>query len=321
MKSLFENERRSYFNIYDDWVFHYIFGRDTEESKRALIAVLNVILQREDDPIINIQIKDPDFYGEHDDDKDSILDIKALTNSDEIIDIEVQNKNLAFYCDRSVYYGGRLVNSALEKGEDYDKMKKSIVISIVNGTLFPETKKLHTIFRLREIDDDIQLSDRLELHFLELSKVPLDKPVEQLEPVEKLAAYFKYASDKTKEDYVQSLIQYGGEAIRMTERLFRDLTEDEIAYERRERKLKFEFDHNTELVHARKEGLEKGEMLKLIQLVCKKLAKNKSVQEIASDLEEDPACIQRVCTAAKGSAPDYDIEEIYERFNCVQQNR
>lgn len=213
------------------------------------------------------------------------------------------------------------MNSALEKGEDYDKMKKSIVISIVNGTLFPETKKLHTIFRLREIDDDIQLSDRLELHFLELSKVPLDKPVEQLEPVEKLAAYFKYASDKTKEDYVQSLIQYGGEAIRMTERLFRDLTEDEIAYERRERKLKFEFDHNTELVLARKEGLEKGEMLKLIQLVCKKLAKNKSVQEIASDLEEDPACIQRVCTAAKGSAPDYDIEEIYERFNCVQQNR
>lgn len=321
MKSLFENERRSYFNIYDDWVFHYIFSRDTEESKQALMAVLNVILQREDDPIIDIQIKDPDFYGERDDDKDSILDIKALTNSNEIIDIEVQNKNLAFFCDRSVYYGGRLVNSALEKGEDYDKIKKSIVISIVNGTLFPETKKLHTIFRLREIDDGIQLSDRLELHFLELSKVPLDKPVEQLDPVEKLAAYFKYASDKTKEDYVQSLIQYGGEAIRMTERLFRDLTEDEIAYERRERKLKFEFDHNTELVHARKEGLEKGEMLKLIQLVCKKLAKNKSVQEIASDLEEDPACIQRICTAARGSAPDYDIEEIYKRFNRTQQNR
>lgn len=38
MKSLFENERRSYFNIYDDWVFHYIFSRDTEESKQALIA-------------------------------------------------------------------------------------------------------------------------------------------------------------------------------------------------------------------------------------------------------------------------------------------
>lgn len=321
MKSLFENERRSYFNIYDDWVFHYIFSRDTEESKQALMAVLNVILQREDDPIIDIQIKDPDFYGERDDDKDSILDIKALTNSNEIIDIEVQNKNLTFFCDRSVYYGGRLVNSALEKGEDYDKIKKSIVISIVNGTLFPETKKLHTIFRLREIDDGIQLSDRLELHFLELSKVPLGKPVEQLDPVEKLAAYFKYASDKTKEDYVQSLIQYGGEAIRMTEQLFRDLTEDEIAYERRERKLKFEFDHNTELVHARKEGLEKGEMLKLIQLVCKKLAKNKSVQEIASDLEEDPACIQRICTAARGSAPDYDIEEIYKRFNRTQQNR
>ena len=104
MKSLFSNERRRYFNIYDDWVFHYIFSRDTEESKQALIAVLNVILQRESDPIIDIQIKDPGFYGERDEDKDSVLDIKALTNSNEIIDIEVQNKNLSFYCDRSTIF-------------------------------------------------------------------------------------------------------------------------------------------------------------------------------------------------------------------------
>lgn len=318
MKSLFANDRRRYFNIYDDWVFHYIFSRDTEECKQALIAVLNVILQRETDPIIDIQIKDPGFYGDHDDDKDSVLDIKALTSSNEIIDIEVQNKNLSFYCDRSVYYGGRLVNSALEKGEKYDKMKKSIVISIVNGTLFPETEKLHTVFRLREVEDGIQLSDRLELHFLELGKILPNTPVDHLDPVEKLAAYLKFAGDEKKEDYIQNLIQSGGDAIKMTEQLFRALTEDEIAYERNERKLKFELDRNTELSLAKKEGIEQGieqgEELTLIKLVCRKLAKNKSVSQIASELDEDPIHIHKVCTAAKGFAPNYDITEIYEKL-------
>lgn len=317
MKSLFANERRRYFNIYDDWVFHYLFSRDTEESKQALIAVLNVILQRESDPIIDIQIKDPSFYGERDEDKDSVLDIKALTDSNEIIDIEVQNKNLSFYCDRSVYYGGRLVNSALEKGEKYDRMKKSIVISIVNGTMFPETSKLHTVFRLREIEDGIQLSDRLELHFLELDKILPNAPVEHLDPVEKLAAYLKFAGDETKEDYIQNLIQSGGDAIKMTEQLFRALTEDEIAYERNERKLKFELDRNTELSLARKEGLELGEELGLIKLVCRKLAKNKQALQIASELDEDPIHIQKICTAAKDSAPDYDIQEIYKKLTSL----
>lgn len=333
MKSLFENKHRRYFNIYDDWVFHYIFSRDTKESKAALIAVLNVILRREEDPIIDIQIKDPDFYGERDQDKESVLDIKALTDSNEIIDIEVQNKNLSFYCDRTVYYGGRMVNSALEKGEDYDKMKKSIVISIVNGTLFHETGKLHTVFRLREINEGIQLSDRLELHFIELGKVPAGKPVESLTPVERLAAYLKFAGDETKEDYVQDLIQSGGDAIKMTEQLFRELTEDEIAYERNERKLKYELDRNTELAHARKEGIatgmekgiaagmEKGETLLLIKQVCKKLAKSKPAAQIAAELEEDPAHIEHICTAAQGFAPDYDIQEIYDKLMALPDKR
>lgn len=94
--------------------------------------------------------------------------------------------------------------------------------------MFTETEKIHTVFRLREVEDGIQLSDRLELHFLELGKILPNTPVEHLDPVEKLAAYLKFAGDETKEDYIQNLIQSGGDAIKMTEQLFRALTEDEM---------------------------------------------------------------------------------------------
>ena len=41
-----------------------------------------------------------------------------------------------------------MVNSALEEGEDYGKMKKSIVVSFVDKILFPKIPGLHTKFQL-----------------------------------------------------------------------------------------------------------------------------------------------------------------------------
>lgn len=335
MKSLFENRRRSCFSIADDWVFHYIFSRDTVESKKALIAILNVILQRQDDPIIDLQIMNPNFYGETEADKSSILDIRASTSAGDLIDIEIQNGNTPFYADRSVYYGGRLVNSALASGEEYDKMKKSIVISIINGKLFPHSGKLHTVFQLRELEQGFLLSDRLEFHFIELGKVDGRKKVDEMDSVEKLAAYMRYAGEADQEPYLCQLIKTGGEAIEMTEKLFKELTEDQIAFELRESQIRYEHDQaswkayfkNEGLKEGRQEGrlegrleglqqgLEQGKTIALIDMVCKKLAKGKDPQTIAVELDEDPAYIRSICHTALHFAPDYDSQKIYEELN------
>lgn len=92
MSRLFENTRREFFKIYVDWTFHYL----TEDSNNALIAVLNTILNRKTDPIVSIQIMNPDDYSEANTQKKSILDIKAKTDIGELIDVEIQNGNLLF---------------------------------------------------------------------------------------------------------------------------------------------------------------------------------------------------------------------------------
>lgn len=115
-KSLFENARRGAFNFYDDWVFHYIFSKDAKENKKALIAIINVILDRKADPIEEIQIMNPYIYGEKPYMKGAVLDIKAQTTMGELLDIEMQNGNLDFYTNRSVFYCGKLINLSLEKG-------------------------------------------------------------------------------------------------------------------------------------------------------------------------------------------------------------
>ena len=59
-------------------------------------------------------------------------------------------------------------------------------------------------------------------------------------------------------------------------------------------------------------GKESGERQKIISLVVKKLQKDKSVAEIADDLEEKEEVIAPIYEAALSMKPDYDVEKIYE---------
>lgn len=61
------------------------------------------------------------------------------------------------------------------------------------------------------------------------------------------------------------------------------------------------------------EGREEGNLEKLIMLICKKLKKEKSVEEIADDLEEEVSAIEPLCQMAEQFAPEYDWKEVMEK--------
>ena len=80
----------------DDYVFHAVFGRDTEESRAALIEILNIILERKQDPIRAIVIKNPIEIPDREADKESVMDIRAETESGELLDIEIKQATCSF---------------------------------------------------------------------------------------------------------------------------------------------------------------------------------------------------------------------------------
>ena len=63
-----------------------------------------------------------------------------------------------------------------------------------------------------------------------------------------------------------------------------------------------------------KEGYKEGEEKKLIELICKKMKKNCSAEEIADLLEEDRAKVETIYNTALDFAPDYNIEEIWKKL-------
>lgn len=84
--------------------------------------------------------------------------------------------------------------------------------------------------------------------------------------------------------------------------------------------LKMEYDEAKTMAHIREDsyeegeqaGVEKGTEIKLIEMVCRKLSKNKSVEQIADELEENIDNIRSICEVAQKFAPEYDKEKIYE---------
>ena len=254
---LYTDTYRSRMPLYNDYVFHRIYGSDTEESRAALIGLLNIILERKTDPIRHLEIKNPIDLGDWILDKDTVMDIKAETDSGELLTIEMQVSNLADYRCRTLFYGGRLVNSSLKSGESYDMMKKSIVVSIMQNKLFPKEIGCHSIFDVREQKTGLLLSDRLAFHFLELGKVDPQKPVEEMTQIEKLAVYLRYANDENYKDSVQEICE-SEEDIIMAENLYRHATKEEREAAWAECRMMYQHDQASLREDGRKEGHRQG---------------------------------------------------------------
>lgn len=58
-------------------------------------------------------------------------------------------------------------------------------------------------------------------------------------------------------------------------------------------------------------GLGQGRRLHLIELVCRKLIKGKSIEVIADELEEEESTIKTIYDVALSLAPDYDSDKVY----------
>ena len=173
-----------------DVIFKAVFGRDTPGCKRALIGLLNRILEREEDPIVDLVYQNPFSMAELEEEKEIIMDILVETQSGEQIDIEMQIGTTKDLMNRFLYYLSKLVVRGLEKGEDYGKLKKSIVIVILRDTYFPESEPPHSCFMLKSRETGKILSEMMQLHILELGKYQWEeKEAEELNPLEVLSAY------------------------------------------------------------------------------------------------------------------------------------
>lgn len=118
------------------------------------------------------------------------MDIKAKTADDQLINIELQLFNPYHMEKRTLFYWSEMYYHQIPKGHNYNTLKKCITINILDFTLL-KNDRYHSVFHLREDHTGIPLTDHIEIHVIELSK--LDEHSVPLEAGWSTGCYFRRA--------------------------------------------------------------------------------------------------------------------------------
>lgn len=100
--------------------------------------------------------------------KAGILDILVEMNDDTKINIEIQLKVMKRWDRRQLFYLTRLYSEELVMGENYEKLKKCIGISILDFNL-TDREEYHNVYHFQDKEGHL-FSDDFELHTIELKK-------------------------------------------------------------------------------------------------------------------------------------------------------
>lgn len=154
----------------NDYVFARIFGRvGNEKITKSLIS--SVIK----DEVESISLNEtPILERDLIDDKMGILDIKAKVNKEITIDIEMQVVRQNNIEERLMFYWSRAYTNEIKKGQDYNKLKRTIVILFADFKLnrLIEIPKYHTRWHIYEDEyKDVILTNDFEINIIEIPKV------------------------------------------------------------------------------------------------------------------------------------------------------
>jgi len=157
-------------NLKIDYAFKLIFGKEGNEA--ILIAFLNAALRLpQKSRIEGITIMNPELNKEYKDDKKSILDVRAVTIEGMQINIEIQLSNQYDIEKRSLYYWAKMYSRQMREGMAYKELAKAVTINILDFNYLNQTKNYHSVFHLYEDEERFQLTEALEMHFMELPKL------------------------------------------------------------------------------------------------------------------------------------------------------
>ncbi|MBR5001747.1 MAG: Rpn family recombination-promoting nuclease/putative transposase, partial [Firmicutes bacterium] len=265
----------------------------------------------EKDPIVWLRCENPFSYRTYEEEKEIVMDIKVRLSSGQLLDLEMQVDHLGAFVNRSIFYMGKLINESLESGEDYDRMKQTIVISIVNRTLFPQYKKVFSTYYLKEDDENHKLSEITSINFLELGKIDITaKSIDEMTPHERLGVYFKYAADESKRDLIDQLLKYEGEVIDLTFPILEEISAEQEMRELAEARRRYRYDVNTARSVGFREGKQEGFEQNRIQLICKHHKKGRTISDIADFVDVSEDYVTKVLDTAQQF--NFDFEKIYE---------
>ena len=260
-------------NLLNDFAFKYVFGEDCKEANDALKSLLTVFLERN---VNHVVVKNSEMVKDYSKMKSPRLDLLVEFDDQTTVDLEMQLRqtkdNLPI---RFSYYLARLHGSQELEGKYYGELKETIVLVFFNVNLIENDKMCNT-FTLKNEDGLAfveETEDRMKLRTIEMAKLDVNKPLEEMNEQEKMIYYFLNCHKGMDDSKIKVMIESDG-VIQMLEKRVETISDDGW------KKIIADF----QKLHENEERMERQLELEEIQKVKEEV--RKAQEELRKEQEE-----------------------------------
>ena len=212
-------------NLLNDFAFKYVFGEDCKEANDALKSLLTVFLERN---VNHVVVKNSEMVKDFSKMKSPRLDLLVEFDDRTTVDLEMQLRqtkdNLPI---RFSYYLARLHGSQELEGKYYGELKETIVLVFFNVSLIDNNRMCNT-FTLKNEDGLSfvkETEDRMKIRTVEMAKLDVNKPLEDMNEQEKMIYYFLNCHKGMDDSKIKVMIESDG-VIQMLEKRVETISDD-----------------------------------------------------------------------------------------------
>ena len=213
-------------NLLNDFAFKYVFGEDCKEANDALKSLLTVFLERK---VEHVVVKNSEMVKDYTKMKSPRLDLLVEFDDQTSVDLEMQLRqtkdNLPI---RFSYYLARLHGSQELEGKSYSQLKETIVMVFFN-LIIADDDDICSLYTMRKYSGiplvKEEKEDRMKLMTIEMPKVDLHKPLEDMNEQEKMIYYFLNCHKGMDDSKIKMMIE-SDEVIQMLEKRVETISDD-----------------------------------------------------------------------------------------------
>ena len=213
-------------NLLNDFAFKYVFGEDCKEDNDALKSLLTVFLERK---VEHVVVKNSEMVKDYTKMKSPRLDLLVEFDDQTSVDLEMQLRqtkdNLPI---RFSYYLARLHGSQELEGKSYSQLKETIVMVFFN-LIIADDDDICSLYTMRKYSGiplvKEEKEDRMKLMTIEMPKVDLHKPLEDMNEQEKMIYYFLNCHKGMDDSKIKAMIESDG-VIQMLEKRVETISDD-----------------------------------------------------------------------------------------------
>ena len=194
--------KRKYLNPQNDFAFKRIFGK--EKNKDILITLLNEVLKNQlFRKIVDLSFLKPVQEPEIASKKQSVVDVFCTDEDDckYIIKMQVANTHEGFK-EQAQYNAYKAFVSQMNKGYDYNNLKKVIFLAFTSFDLFPSKKEYKSEYAILDKKTKERNLNKISFTFVDLAKFNTQnkKPLEDLTLEEKFYYFFHHGGNIESEN-------------------------------------------------------------------------------------------------------------------------